>query len=162
MISNSGLGQLRAVLRALRFVGPYWHIYLLIFIMMILSGTVSSLPAMFVSKIVRFLPLAEGFVAPYVSEGKQRIAGLALVTFGGILGTWIFTSVIFKTFITFLRWYLGVRISLQMRLDFFRHLEKLPLSFFQRRPVGELMYRSSNDVDASVPLVLHSIPGMFS
>ena len=49
-----------------------------------------------------------------------------------------------------------------MRLKFFRHLGLLPLAFFQKRPVGELMYRSSNDIDASVPLLLNSIPGMFS
>ena len=36
----------------------------------------------------------------------------------------------------------------QMRGDLFRHLQTLPLSFFDRNPAGELMSRLTNDIDA--------------
>jgi ATP-binding cassette subfamily B protein len=36
----------------------------------------------------------------------------------------------------------------QLRRDLFMHLQTLPLSFFDRNPVGELMSRLTNDIDA--------------
>ncbi|UFJ39746.1 ABC transporter ATP-binding protein/permease [Brevibacillus humidisoli] len=40
------------------------------------------------------------------------------------------------------------RIIQQMRIDLFRHLQKLPVSFFDRTPIGSLVSRVSNDTEA--------------
>ncbi|WP_126428506.1 ABC transporter ATP-binding protein [Brevibacillus marinus] len=40
------------------------------------------------------------------------------------------------------------RIIQQMRVDLFRHLQKLPVSFFDRTPIGSLVSRVSNDTEA--------------
>lgn len=42
----------------------------------------------------------------------------------------------------------GQRVMYDMRSDMFRHLQNLPLAFFDRNPVGRLMTRITNDVDA--------------
>lgn len=41
---------------------------------------------------------------------------------------------------------LGERLSFDLRTTLFRHLQRLPLSFFDARRVGELMSRVTNDV----------------
>ena len=41
----------------------------------------------------------------------------------------------------------GQRIMFDMRLEIFAHLQKLPLSFFDKNPVGRLMTRVTTDVD---------------
>lgn len=40
------------------------------------------------------------------------------------------------------------RIIQQMRLELFRHLQKLPVSFFDRTPIGAIVSRVSNDTEA--------------
>ncbi len=44
--------------------------------------------------------------------------------------------------------YTGQRIVHDMRLEIFRHLQELSLSFFDRNPVGRLVTRVTNDTDA--------------
>jgi ATP-binding cassette, subfamily B, multidrug efflux pump len=41
----------------------------------------------------------------------------------------------------------GQNVMLDLRLALFRHLQRLPLAFFDRNPVGRLMTRVTNDVD---------------
>ena len=41
----------------------------------------------------------------------------------------------------------GQSIMLDLRLGLFRHLQRLPVAFFDRNPVGRLMTRVTNDVD---------------
>ena len=41
----------------------------------------------------------------------------------------------------------GQRIMLDLRTALFRHLQRLPVSYFDRNPVGRLMTRVTNDVD---------------
>jgi ATP-binding cassette subfamily B protein len=41
----------------------------------------------------------------------------------------------------------GQHIMLDLRLALFRHLQRLPVSFYDRTPVGRLMTRVTNDVD---------------
>jgi ATP-binding cassette subfamily B protein len=41
----------------------------------------------------------------------------------------------------------GQRIMLDLRMALFRHLQRLPVSYFDRQPVGRVMTRVTNDVD---------------
>src|SRR5256885_4760482 len=42
----------------------------------------------------------------------------------------------------------GQRAMHDLRVDLFSHLQRLSLAFFDRNPVGRLMTRLTNDVDA--------------
>lgn len=44
--------------------------------------------------------------------------------------------------------YTGLKIVSSMRLELFRHLESLSLSFFDKNPIGRLVTRVTNDMDA--------------
>src|SRR5438876_7721789 len=44
--------------------------------------------------------------------------------------------------------YLGQRVMYDLRMQIFTRLQRLPLAFFDRNPVGRLMTRLTNDVDA--------------
>ncbi|MFM1919077.1 MAG: hypothetical protein RLZZ303_711, partial [Candidatus Hydrogenedentota bacterium] len=43
--------------------------------------------------------------------------------------------------------WIGQRTMFEMRMDLFRHIQQLPLSFLDRNPVGRLMSRVTSDVD---------------
>jgi len=43
---------------------------------------------------------------------------------------------------------LGQRVMQQMRLDIFSHLQRLPVSFYDRNPIGRLVTRVTSDVES--------------
>jgi ATP-binding cassette subfamily B multidrug efflux pump len=49
---------------------------------------------------------------------------------------------------TVLTTWLGQRVMLDLRMELFAHLQRLSLRFFDRNPVGRLMTRVTNDVEA--------------
>jgi len=50
----------------------------------------------------------------------------------------------------------------KMRGDLFSHLQRLPLSFFDSNPAGELMSRLTNDIDAVNQTVSQNITSLFA
>ncbi len=55
----------------------------------------------------------------------------------------------------------GQRAMYDLRLELFRHLQHLPLSFFDRNPVGRLMTRITNDIDALTDMVSRGLVSIF-
>jgi ATP-binding cassette subfamily B protein len=41
----------------------------------------------------------------------------------------------------------GQSLMVDLRADLFRHLQRLPISYFDRQPIGRLMTRVTNDVE---------------
>lgn len=62
--------------------------------------------------------------------------------------------------------WIGQRTMFEMRMDLFRHIQQLPLSFLDRNPVGRLMSRVTSDVDkiqqTIVMGVVQGLSGMFT
>ena len=50
----------------------------------------------------------------------------------------------------------------QVRADLFKHLQDLPLRFFDRNPAGELMSRLTNDIDAINQAVSQNVISLFA
>ena len=44
--------------------------------------------------------------------------------------------------------WVGQQTMYDLRKEIFEHLQRLPMSFFDRSPVGRLVTRSTTDVDA--------------
>ncbi len=55
----------------------------------------------------------------------------------------------------------GQRIMLDLRLQLFTHLQRLPLAWFDRNPVGRVMTRVTNDVDVLNELFASGVVGVF-
>ena len=55
----------------------------------------------------------------------------------------------------------GQRIMLDLRLQLFAHLQRLPLSYFDRHPVGRVMTRVTNDVDVLNELFTSGVVAVF-
>ena len=57
--------------------------------------------------------------------------------------------------------YLGQHVMYDMRVQLFGHLERLSLSFFDHNPVGRLMTRLTNDVDALNEMITSGAVAIF-
>jgi subfamily B ATP-binding cassette protein MsbA len=75
----------------------------------------------------------------------QRQPGLLNLVVVALLGVFL-AQAIFGAVQGYLVTSLGERLSFDLRTRLFRHLQRLPLSFFDSRRTGELMSRVTNDV----------------
>jgi len=138
--------QTKLLLRLFKYVKPYWDKYLLVIILYIIQGTIHTIPFLLLSKFPVFI--GKGQTGDYIKF-------CLLMLFPAL----IFRYVIFESLLNTLNWYIGLKLSLKFRHALYRQIEKLSLSFYQSRPVGEHLYRANADIDAFIPLLNHPING---
>jgi ATP-binding cassette subfamily B multidrug efflux pump len=76
-----------------------------------------------------------------VTSGKVRFYALVLLALAIVGG--VFRFLVRRVVIGASRW-----IEYDLRNDFFAHLQRMPLAFFQERRTGDLMSRATNDLSA--------------
>jgi len=133
----------RLIRRLLQYMKPYrWRVILALGLVAIYTPLELAPPAIFQKGIDNYFVPAMNRV---ISEGKAW-AGIGWLTL-------IFLAVL--TF-DFLAQYIQIRIMqrvgqqtmFDMRREIFGHLQRLPMSYFDRNPVGRLVTRVTTDVDA--------------
>jgi ATP-binding cassette, subfamily B, multidrug efflux pump len=100
------------------------------------------------------LPLQQGFglAQPYLMKIgiDQYIAGRDLKGLQGV-GLLFLGAVVGETVALFFHYYLSMLVAQRcladLRVAVFSHVQKLPMSYFDRNPVGRLVTRMTTDVD---------------
>src|SRR5438876_1210647 len=85
--------------------------------------------------------------------GLNGIAGLYLCVLAGAFA--------FEYAQTYLMQMMGQRIMFDMRMQIYRHLQRLDLAFYDRNPVGRLMTRVTTDVDVINDLFTSGVVAAF-
>lgn len=120
----------------------------LILLMVVLSSALGLLgPYLVGVSVDRFLGTSE------FSGLFTLIVLLGLVYFGNSLAIWL------QNF-----WMIGIaqKTVYEMRTDLFRHLQRLPISFFNKRQHGEIMSRLTNDIENVSQTLNNSFIQLFS
>lgn len=78
-----------------------------------------------------------------------------------LLGSLLFQAVV-QFFLTYYTQYLGQKVLLDLRTQIFNHIQKLALKFFDKTPIGRLVTRATNDVEALGELFSSGIVMVFS
>jgi ATP-binding cassette subfamily B multidrug efflux pump len=126
--------DLRILLRLLRYMKPYAP-WVLLTLGLIVVGALSRQAGPYLTKIA-----VDDYFEPGIRDGFEWIVfvyvGLLVLHFAiGYGETWATNMV-------------GQWAMRDVRMQMFRHLQKLPLRFFDRTPIGRLMARNTSDVDA--------------
>jgi len=133
----------RLMRRLLRYMKPYkWRVILALVMVAIVTPLELAPPAIFQKGIDAYFVPAMHHVIP---EGTAR-SGI------GWLSLLLLAVLVFD----FLAQYIQIRIMQRvgqqtmydMRGEIFRHMQRLPMSYFDRNPVGRLVTRVTTDVDA--------------
>ena len=148
----------RLMRRLLAYLRPYRTLVIVALIVLLGQSFVEIAPPI----VARFL--IDTAIAPAIGpgatiapeEGFRRLvplglAYLALLAVGALLryGQNILTT------------YVGQRAMYDLRVRLFGHLQHLSLSFFDRNPVGRLMTRITNDIDALTDMVTQGVVSIF-
>ncbi len=91
---------------------------------------------------------------------KSDYHGLIIISLI-LLGILLFQAVI-QYFLTYFTQYLGQRTLYDLRTQLFQHTQKLALKFFDRTPIGRIVTRTTNDVEALSELFSSGIVMIFS
>jgi len=146
----------RLMRRLLGYLRPYRG--LVVVALLILLGL--SLADVAPPIIAKFI--VDNAIAPAVSreipadEGFARLGPLAALHIAVLL-----ISSLFRYGQNMLASYVGQNAMYDLRVGLFAHLESLSLSFFDRNPVGRLMTRITNDIDALTDMVTQGVVAIF-
>jgi ABC-type multidrug transport system fused ATPase/permease subunit len=136
--------KLRGIIELLR---PYRTRTAFMFVALVLGTAASLAPA----------PLAKQAIDQGIIKGDLGALDVIVVLFiVSALIVWG-TSYI-QTYLT--NW-VGQRALQDLRLDIFRHLQEMPVGFYERRPAGVLISRMTNDVEALESMVTDSVTTLF-
>ena len=140
--------DLNLMSRLLRYLLPYWR-WVLLTLVFILAASFAQQAGPYLTKIA-----VDDYIEVGDAKGLTKIifAYLALLVFQFVVGygqSWA-TNMI------------GQWAMRDVRSQIFSHLQKLPLRFFDRTPIGRLMARNTSDVDALNELFTDGIVSVLS
>ena len=138
----------RLMVRLLAYLRPYSKWVVVAFLLILLSSTVRQ-AGPFLSRIA-----VDDYILVGDFEGLKGIVVLYL----GLLCFHLISSY-FENWITKMTGQWAMR---DVRNQIFAHLQRLPMAFFDRTPIGRLMTRNTNDVDALNELFTDGIVAVFS
>jgi ABC-type multidrug transport system fused ATPase/permease subunit len=114
----------------------------------LVAGTAASLaPA----------PLAKTAIDSGILKGDRSTLDLVVVAF--IVSALVVWGASYAQ--TYLVGWVGQRALTDLRLQIFRHLQEMPVGFYERRPAGVLISRMTNDVEALDSLVTDTVVTLF-
>ena len=123
----------RLMKRLLKYMKPYRG-WALLAVVLLLLGSLARLAQ------VKLTQLAiDEHIVPKIDEGFLTLVGWFL----GVMALTFVASFV-QTYLT--QW-LGQRVQFDIRMQLFRHLQKLHLGYFDRNPVGRVLTRVTNDVN---------------
>jgi ABC-type multidrug transport system fused ATPase/permease subunit len=145
LAATSGRGRkLRGIVELLK---PYRRQTGLMFIALVLGTAAGLAPA----------PLAKQAIDRGITKGDTGALTVIVVLF--IISALIVWVTSFAQ--TYLTNWVGQRALQDLRLDVFRHLQEMPVGFYERRPAGVLISRLTNDVEALEQMVTDAVTTLF-
>ncbi|HZW97923.1 MAG TPA: ABC transporter transmembrane domain-containing protein, partial [Bacillota bacterium] len=106
--------------------------------------------------LVSVLTVASSLLAPYMvkylldnglSEGTSMHVNFIILVLAAYFGIMLLSAVM-RYFSSLLMQKAANEISMQMQLDVFSHVQKLPIEFFDQLPAGQVVSRITNDTKA--------------
>ena len=143
--------------RLLGYIGEHKAKLVIVAICVILSTSVSVLAALLIRPIYRTV---QNVVQGTMTDGDAAIAyiGKYLV----LLAISYTLSAFFSLLYTRIMLNVSVKTVKKLRRDLFNHLQGLPVSWFDKRKVGEVMSHFTSDVNRVNDLVSESFPTIIS
>jgi ATP-binding cassette, subfamily B, multidrug efflux pump len=137
-----------ALIRLLPYLSPYKVLMIIVFVCVVIY-TLLGLVGPFLMGVA-----IDRFIIPKQLAGLAMISLLMLVTYA--------LNNLFQAVAGWLMAGVSQRALKDMRRDLFTHLQRLPISFFDRQPAGELMSRMTNDIDVINQAVSQNVTALLA
>lgn len=124
----------RLIRRLATFVKPYWRGMLLAMLLMLTGALIELAPPYLLRTAI------DGPIAAQNVDGVLPIFGLYMLA--------LIAAFLMRYGQTYIVQTTSQKIMVDIRMTIFSHIQRMSLSFFDRNPVGRLLTRITNDVDA--------------
>ena len=105
-------------------------------------------------------PVINNYIVPWIGSENPDFTGLigqltimALVYTLGILGAFLYNRLMINV---------STGTLLRLRSEMFTHMQKLPISYFDKRTHGEIMSRYTNDTDVMREMISQALPSFLN
>ncbi len=137
----------KIIFKLLNYVRPYRHLLVLTIFLLLLTAGLEILGP-FLIKVA---------IDNYITPGKFEGLPYIVILYGLV----ILFEFIIRYFQGYYTEYMGQKIMYDMRMDIFSHINKMPMSFFDRNPVGRIMTRITTDVQTLNEMLSSGIVTLF-
>jgi len=146
----------RLMRRLLGYLRPYRGLVIIALLIILGISVTEAAPPVIAKFIVdnAIAPAVNGVIG--TDEGLARLAPLGFAYIAVLV-----VSSGLRYAQTMLASYVGQKAMYDLRVELFAHLQGLSLTFFDRNPVGRLMTRITNDIDALTDMVTQGVVAIF-
>ncbi len=128
------------VARLLKYAKPYiWWFVLAVVVILCVVGLRLTQPAL-IGKATDIIVDAVG--GGNVSEATRQVIGIA-ITYIIVLSVMLLLNYLQSMLLA----YIGQKVIYRVRMDVFKHLDRLSIGFFNKTPNGKLVTRVTNDIE---------------
>ena len=133
----------RLMKRLLQYMAPYkWRVVFALALVAVVTPLELAPPALFWKSIDKYLvPATSGLISR--PDAKMGLVWISLIYFAVLVFDFVAQYIQIR-----IMQRVGQETMYDMRTEIFGRLQKLPVSYFDRNPVGRLMTRVTTDVDA--------------
>ncbi len=146
----------RLTRRLVGYLGPY-KVWIAIALVLLLAQSLAQIAPPILAKFIidqSVIPALSGTLGPDEALARLGLLGIAYLVVLGLGALLRYAQALLTTWV-------GQQAMYDLRLELFRHLQYLSLSFFDRNPVGRLMTRITNDIDALTDMVTRGVVSIF-
>lgn len=147
--------QIKSLMRLLKYMFSHYKGGCIAVFIFILLSTLSLVRGTMYTK-----ELIDGYIIPNIGKGNMETAPLLRIIFsmvvvysGGVISTYIY-----QRFMVII----AQGTLKKLRDDVFRHMEQLPIKYFDTHPHGDIMSIYSNDIDTLRNMIAESLSQMIS
>jgi ATP-binding cassette subfamily B protein len=137
----------RLMRRLLGYVRPYRASVALAVVLLLLTSAVSLVGPY----------LVRVAIDQHIAPGRLDGLGTVVLVYLGALAA----AFVFRYANTYVMQRVGQRTMYDLRMELFGHLQRLSVAFYTRQPVGRLITRITNDVDALNEMITQGVVAVF-
>ena len=143
-----------AIARVFKYVSEYKVRMVLVIIGIIVSAAAN------IAGTYLLTPIINNYIIPLIGKQNPDLSGLVriLVLMGGIYLAGVICMYMYQRIMVTV----STGTLLRLREDMFKHMQKLPLKYFDAHTHGEIMSRYTNDIDAMREMLSQGVPQLIN
>ena len=144
----------KTIVRLLGYMKPYRGTMILVILCILLSSLATALSSYSLE------PLINNYIKPLTGSTDPDFA--PLVSFLVMMGVVYLVGIVSSFLYSFLMVRVGQGTQKKIRDEMFRHMQTLPIRYFDAHPAGDVMSRYTSDIDTLRQMISQAIPNCIS
>ena len=144
----------KTLLRLLSYMKPYRGTMILVIICILMGSLATALSSYSLE------PLINNYIKPLTGQENPNylplvkfLIGMAIVYILGIVSSFLYNYLMVRV---------GQGTQKTIRDDMFRHMQRLPIRYFDSHPAGDVMSRYTADIDTLRQMITQALPNCIS